>query len=174
MKNLKLFFVATIATIAVLATSCSNNDDSTTTPTNSTNYKITVSASVTTNNCNTITAPYHVSTDFISENSIVQSYTHIGTNPSQIDENKVVSGRYIGVKLKLTDFNNNNQNSGRGIAVQYVNIKIFNNETGQLLLNKTNGETFQLYICTDTIYEATLLYDTVTNTYTITKGEWNF
>lgn len=174
MKNLKLFFVAMIATIAMLATSCSTDDDSTTTPTNSTNYKVTVSASITTNNCFIGSAPYHVSTYFLSDDNIVETNPYTGINPMQMDNNKLLNGNIIGVKIKLTDFNSANQNTGKGIAVQYVTITITNNETGQVLLNKTNTETFQLYICTDTIYEATLLYNTATNTYIITKGIWNF
>ncbi|ALN97183.1 hypothetical protein [Flavobacterium phage FpV4] len=168
MKNFK-FLLLTLLSLVIF--SCSTDEAARLSSENQ--FKVIVSASITTNNCNTITSPYIVDTQFISDNS-TETFTNTGSNPSQIDYEKVLSGTNIGVKIKLPAFNNNNANSGKGIAVQYVTIKIINVETGEIVLNKTHTQTFELYICTDTIYEATLLYNTAANTYVITKGVWNF
>jgi|694.fasta_scaffold00217_88 hypothetical protein len=168
MKNLK-FLLLTLVSLVIF--SCSTDEVARTSSENQ--FKVIVSASITTNNCNTITSPYIVDTQFISDNNI-ETFTNTGSNPSQIDYEKVLSGNVIGVKLKLPAFNNANANSGKGIAVQYVTIKIINVQTGEVVLNKTHTQTFQLFICIDTIYDGTLLYNTQTNTYTITKSEWQF
>lgn len=169
MKNLK-FLLLTLLSLVIL--SCSTNEIPK--QKNAVSYKISMSAGITTDNCYVLSTPYHVRAEFISDNNIKQSYTYTGSNPTQVYDSFVVSGNLIAIKLKLTDFNSTNQYSGKGLAVQYVSINISNNETGEILLSKKNTETFQLYICTNTIYEATLLYDTQNNTYSIVKKDWNF
>lgn len=178
MKTIKLILFATVATIAMLAASCSKNDDTTalssTSPINNAQYKIMITTTVLTNGCNTLSSPYIVNTQYISDGNIAKTIDYSGNSQLQIINEEVLSGNIIGIKLKLPAFNSSNPNSGKGISVSYLTVKIINNQTGEVLLDRSSNQTFGLFICTNTVYEGTLLYNTQTNTYSITKGEWNF
>jgi hypothetical protein len=180
MKNLKLFFVATIATIAMLATSCSKSDETAiTTPANSVVYKISVSAKSFSDGCNTTLTSYLVTTEYLSDNNVIETFNALSSftlsnNMAVVANQRLISGNVIGVRLKLPAFSSTNPNNGRGSLVQMITIKITNNDTGEVVLNKSGNDTFDLYICTDTIYEGTLLFNTQSKTYTVNKGVWSF
>jgi hypothetical protein len=74
----------------------------------------------------------------------------------------------------LPAFSSTNPNNGRGSLVQFLTIKITDVQTGEVALNLSGNDTFELRICTDTIYEGTLLFNTQSKTHTITKGVWSF
>lgn len=177
MKKLKLFLVATIA---MFATSCSNNDETAiTTPANSVVYKISVSAKSFSDGCNTTLTSYLVTTEYLSDNNVIETFNSLSSftlsnNMAVVANQRLISGNVIGVRLKLPAFSSTNPNNGRGSLVQFLTIKITDVQTGEVVLNLSGNDTFELRICTDTIYEGTLLFNTQSKTHTITTGVWNF
>lgn len=135
-------------------------------------YKIVVSAKVITNTTSSGQSPYYITMDYLSNSKIVETYSYAGNNPLHINNDKILTGKIIGVKFTLIDYNSNNQNSERLVVVEDITIRIINNDTGEVLLNKVGDETFNLFIKYDTVCSGTILFHPQTNTYRIVKSDW--
>lgn len=116
MKPIKLFLVAMIVTIAMFATACSKNDEtSITIPANSVVYKISVSAKSFSNGCNTSITSYLVTTEYLSDNNVIETFNALSSftlsnNMAVVANQRLISGNIIGVRLKLPSFSSTNSN----------------------------------------------------------------
>lgn len=127
-------------------------------------FKIILTGNAITNSCDTKTNSFSIKAEYLADSNIFNTNTWSGSTNQLISDEKTTLGKVIGIKLKLLNFQINNQNSGRGTGITNVTIKILDNQNNKVLLEKVN--IFNLFICTDSYYEATLLYNVENNTFT--------
>jgi len=169
MKTIKLFLVAMIATIAMLATSCSKSDDSdngsveTTKP-----YKITFES--TTSSIPPYPTTIHPKVDFLSDSKVIDSYAPNLSNHSKFNNEITISGNIIGIKVRLTDFDISNPNSGKGSKLDNIKLTIRNNSNNNLINAKYDIPDLQIGPATTlSTYEHTILYNVQTNTFSVSS-----
>jgi hypothetical protein len=127
-------------------------------------FKIILTGNAVTNTCDIKTNSFSIKAEYLADSNIFNSNTWNGSTNQLISDEKTIQGNIIGIKLKLLNFQINNQNSGRGTGITNVTIKILDTQNNKVLLEKVN--IFNLFICTDSYYEATLLYNVQNNTFT--------
>jgi hypothetical protein len=127
-------------------------------------FKIILTGNAVTNTCDIKTNSFSIKAEYLADSNIFNSNTWNGSTNQLISDEKTIQGNIIGIKLKLLNFQINNQNSGRGTGITNVTIKILDTQSNKVLLEKVN--IFNLFICTDSYYEATLLYNVENNTFT--------
>lgn len=127
-------------------------------------FKIILTGNAVTNTCDIKTNSFSIKAEYLADSNIFNSNTWNGSTNQLISDEKTIQGNIIGIKLKLLNFQINNQNSGRGTGITNVSIKILDTQNNKVLLEKVN--IFNLFICTDSYYEATLLYNVENNTFT--------
>jgi hypothetical protein len=127
-------------------------------------FKIILTGNAITNTCDTKTNSFSIKAEYLADSNVFNTNTWSGATNQLISDEKTTLGKVIGIKLKLLNFQINNQNSGRGTGITNVTIKILDTQNNKVLLEKVN--IFNLFICTDSYYEATLLYNVENNTFT--------
>ena len=137
-----------------------------------TSFKVEVGGILKNNTCDITTNSYSVRVEYLTNSNVINSLNFNGSSQQNFLNNQTLSGNTIGVKVKLLNFNPNLASSGRGTGVSNLSIKITGNQTNEVVYSNTNLES--LYICTDTIYEALLLYNTTTGTFTPTYQMHSF
>jgi hypothetical protein len=146
-------------------------------PVNTTRYRIIMTGSVTTNNCGSTTdKPYNILSEFISDNSVIKSTNLIGQAPRpDIGDSMVLKGNVIGMRIKLSDFNPNNHKSGRGLVLTNVLIVILRDVDVSTVSGITPASHLvELSICNNSTYEIVVLYNTITDKWTITPSSHTF
>jgi type 1 fimbria pilin len=157
MKNIKPFILTLLMSIAV---ACSSNDsDSNTT----TNYNLQVTGILKTNTCDITTNSYSVKLEYLSDGDILNPQQWNGNTEQIVNENSTISGSIVGVRIKLMNFNSTNQNIGRGTGLRNIHIKITNADTNEILIDQDSSS--DLFICTDSVYQADFLYNTTNGTF---------
>ncbi len=132
---------------------------------------------VTTKNCGiSINESYNILSEFISDNSVIKSTNLSGEAPMpNLADSMVLKGNIIGMRIKLSDFNPNNYTSGRGLAFTNVLIVIYRDvDVSTVSAVLPASRLAELSICNTATYEIVLLYNTVTDKWTITPSTHTF
>lgn len=180
MKNFKLllFILVNLVLLSCSTDSVDSKEESEPNqPVNTTKYRIMMTGSVTTNNCGvSIDKPYNILSEIISDNRVIKSTNLTGEAPRpDLADSMVLKGNVIGMRIKLSDFNPNNFTSGRGLALTNVLIVIFRDVDASTVSGVLPASRLaELSICNTATYEIVLLYNTVTDKWTITPSTHTF
>lgn len=161
-----MFFLMLSASLSTV--SCSDDDSNT----EQQQYEVTLTGVLKTDYCDISTNSYEVKVEYLSGSEINDTDTWTGGVQNNAIGNSTLSGNIIGIRVKLTNFNPDNLNSGRGTGFDNIHIKITDAESDEVLLDQNRNE--YLVICTDVIYEILYLYDTSTRQLTSTQQYHNF
>ncbi len=132
-----------------------------------TSYKVEVGGILKTNSCGASTNSYSVKMD-----NIKSSLNFNGSVQETILKNENLSGKIIGVHIKLLNFNSADAASGSSTGIANLSLKIIGNQSNETLFG--NANLGSLFICHDTIYEALFLYNTKDGTFTPTFKSHGF
>lgn len=158
----------TIIALALLSLLSSCNSDNDTPPVNTPieeiqEFNITLSGTLQTNTCDVTTNSYSVRAEYISDDNVIDSELWTGDVEQNVTDSVLTIGDVIGVKVRLTNFNAQDVESGRGTGIKNIQIKITDVNTNELLIDKKIQQS--LLICTDVYYELVLLYNTQTGSF---------
>ncbi|MBV7270164.1 hypothetical protein [Winogradskyella luteola] len=168
MKSILKFSL--IALSITLASSCDSDDNNEEQQSNPT-HKISFSGSSSTDSCD-VDGTYSIGVEFVSDGNSVGTNSFNGTtNFMQLSEQMDLAGNTIGIKLTLLNFDANNSNSGRGSGLESIVVNIEDLSNNISILNESLEN---LFICTDSVYEVVLLYNTADNTSNINYLQHGF
>ncbi|MFB3389489.1 DUF5004 domain-containing protein [Flavobacterium sp. LAR06] len=137
-----------------------------------TSYKVEVGGILKTNSCGASTNSYSVKMEYLSDDNIKSSLNFNGSAKETILKNENLSGKIIGVHIKLLNFNSADSASGSSTGIANLSLKIIGNQSNETLFSNSNLGS--LFICHDTIYEALFLYNTKDGTFTPTFKSHGF
>lgn len=137
-----------------------------------TSYKVEVGGILKTNSCGTSTNSYSVKMEYLSDDNIKSSLNFNGSAQETILKNENLSGKIIGVRIKLLNFNSADSAIGSSTGIANLSLKIIGNQSNETLFS--NANLGSLFICHDTIYEALFLYNTKDGTFTPTYKSHGF
>lgn len=160
MKSILKFSLIAFSIVLAGCSSDDTNEEERITPT----HLISFSGSSSTDSCD-VDGTYSVGVEFISDGSSVNTNSWSGTtNSVQISDQMEISGNIIGIKLILLNFDENNSDSGRGSGLESIMVSIEDLSNNSSVLNENLNN---LFICTDSVYEVIVQYNTTDNTNTI-------
>lgn len=142
------------------------------TTTINTSYKVEVGGMLKTNSCDVSNNPYSIKVEYLSDDNIKSSLNFNGSTQETILKNESLSGKIIGVRIKLLNFNQSNSATGRGTGISNLNLKITGNQSNEILYSNSNLGS--LFICQDSTYEALFLYNTLDGTFVPTFKSHGF
>jgi hypothetical protein len=142
------------------------------TTTVNTSYKVEVGGTLKTNACNVSSNSYSIKVEYLSDDHVKSSLSFSGSTQEAILKNENLSGKIIGVRIKLLNFNPANSGSGRSTGISNLNLKITGNQSSEILYSNSNLGS--LFICQDSVYEALFLYNTFDGTFTPTFKSYGF
>jgi hypothetical protein len=169
----RILFMMLIASVFTI--SCSDDDSNNTANPNNpeqAQYNLTLTGSLQTNTCDIATNSYAVKIEYLSESEVSDTDEWSGTVQQNTSGSATLSGDIIGVRIKLTNFNANNADSGRGTGFNDIHLKITDEETNAVLLDQDRNE--YLLLCTDAYYEVLYLYNTSSGQLTPTVQSHGF
>lgn len=137
-----------------------------------TSFKVEVGGILKTNMCDITTNSYSVKLDYISDALTMNTQNFNGNSQQSVSNNFTLTGNIIGIRVKLLNFNSSNAASGRGTGFADLTFKVTGLQTNEVVYNNINLQN--LFICTDVVYEALLLYNTSTGVFTQTYQTHGF
>lgn len=170
-----IFLVTMLLGVALISLSCNSDDSNETTNPNipgQPQFNVSLTGELKTDYCDISTNSYAVQIEYLSGSEVSHTDGWNGTVQENVVGDATLTGDIIGARVRLTNFNPSNANSGRGTGFDDIHLKIVNVDTNEVLLDQDRNE--YLVICTDVIYEILYLYNTSNGELTTTAQYHNF
>ncbi|ESU19944.1 hypothetical protein FCR2A7T_13510 [Flavobacterium cauense R2A-7] len=135
-----------------------------------TSYKIELTGNYQTDWCDATGNTSKVTFEFLQDGNVVATQNAQSNIEQALTVSRDLTGNVIGIKLKLTDYNPSNLNSGLGEGFDSLHLKVTGNQTQDVLID-TNPNAW-LVNCADICYEINLLFNTSTEQLTV-NSSWH-
>lgn len=135
-----------------------------------TSFKVELTGNCQTNWCNATGNTAKIKFEFLQDNNVVATQNGQGSAEQSLTLSRDLTGNVIGIRIRLTDYDPNNLNLGRGDGFDSLHLKITGNQTHDVLID--SNPSVYLVSCTDICYEVVLLFNTNTNNLTV-NSSWN-
>ncbi|MBD3723394.1 MAG: hypothetical protein IE891_01045 [Flavobacteriaceae bacterium] len=125
-----------------------------------TDYRFEVSGNYQTDWCGATNNTAKITFEFIQDGNVVATQNEQSSVEQSLTVNRNLTGNIIGVKLKLTDYNPSNPNSGLGDGFDTLHVKIKGNQSQDVYIDA--NQFHWLVNCTDICYEIDMQFNTST------------
>lgn len=135
-----------------------------------TSYKIELTGNYQTDWCDATGNTSKITFEFLQDGNVVATQNAQSNLEQALTVSRDLTGNVIGIRLKLTDYNPSNLNSGLGDGFDSLHLKVTGNQTQDVLID-TNPNAW-LVNCADICYEINLLFNTSTEQITV-NSSWH-